>query len=353
MSPVTQYIFDGTKWQNEVRTERSTVSRTGTTRSGLVPGAYKPGPGTAGLLEGVALTPIDTTMTYSQFGTASAPIVVANKQFNNRVSVNGKYIQFKNCWFRGSPTDNKDLVTSTNANIANVLFEDCLFRAQKPQWATAAVRGGHHTTFSRCEFRGCIDGIAHTNSQGYTGDQSLNVYGCWFHDMAYFSPDPGAAGGVYDNASHVDLLQIRGGQNFHFKGNNFDAMLDPAIGQANMPSQDRPEMDANGQPTGKTLHITGNKYYPNMAATSVLMASPKLGELKNVVLENNWINGGSYSLNFGPNTTGTVTIRNNKWGRDMRGGRTATTIAQYEMPLNPTGNTFLDDGSPANMVKRG
>jgi hypothetical protein len=330
VSPVTQYIYDGNKWQNEVRTERKSESTAAVSpRSSLVLGSYKPGAGTAGLLAGVPLEQVNTTMTY------------------------GKYIQFKNCWFRGSPTENKDLVTSTNANISNILFEDCLFRAQKPQWATAAVRGGHHTTFSRCEFRGCVDGISQANSQGYTGDQAIKVYGCWFHNMAYFSPDPGAAGGVYDNASHVDLIQIRGGMNFHFKGNNFDAMLDPAIGQASTPSQDKPELDANGQPTGKTLHISGNKYYPHLAATSVLMCSPMLGELKNVVMENNWINGGSYSINMGGFVSGTVTIKNNKWGRDMRLGRTATIIAQRGMPLTISGNTFSDDGTAANMCKWG
>jgi hypothetical protein len=356
MSRVSQYIFTGSGWQDEngpsVTVAAST--RSAVSRDGLVLGQYKPNTETAGLVAGVTLAPVNTKMTYGQYGTASARIVVENKQFNDRVSVNGKYLTFKNCWFRGSASENIDCVTSTNANCEGIVFQDCLFYPQHPQWAVAAVRGGHHTTFSRCEVRGTIDGIAHTNSAGYSGPQALYVYGCWFHDMAYFSPDPGAAGGKYDNASHVDLIQLRGGGDFHFKGNNFDGRLDPNIGQSNTPSVDKPEYDSAGNPTGKILHITGNKYYPDMATTSVLMCSPPLAQINGLLMEHNWINGGAFSINMGSHTNATaITVRDNYWGRDMRLGTTATTIAQLPLPMSITSNTFGDDGSPANMRARG
>ena len=369
MSPVTQYIFDGTKWQNEVRTGRRTVGprATATSRSSLVLGAYKPGRGTAGLLEGVALTQVNTTMTYSQVGTVSAPFVVSNKQFNDRVTVKGKYIRFENCWFRGSPTTNGECVKAYDSTVGQTTYQDCLFEAQKPQWGTVGFKGGYQVTLSRCEFTGVIDGIAYINPHNnYAEDQGFKVYGCWFHDLALFSPDPGAWGGIYDNSGHVDLIQLRGGANMHFKGNNLDGHLNPSIAQASVVSEDRAEIGADGQPTGKIIHVRGNPHYPRaspqlpptrvqLATMSCFMFSPKLGPMKDVIIENNWIDGGTYSLvlaNYTTDVTNLV-VRNNVWGRDMYAGRTATILAKLETPITLTGNTFADDGSSANLRKRG
>jgi len=357
MSGVSQFVFDGKTWLDErpsVQAVGSGVS-VASSRSNLVIGSYKPGFGTAGLLTSASqLTQVSGPQTFNQVGTASSPYVVQNKQFNDRVSVNGKHIVFRNCYFRGSATENRDCITSTNAGCLGIRFEDCLIKPQHPQWAVAAVRGGHHTTFLRCEVRGAIDGIAHTNSGGHSGDQAMRIYGCWFHDMAYFSPDPGAAGGKYDNASHVDLVQLRGGGGFHFKGNNFDGFLDPNIGQADVPSVDRPEYDSDGNPTGRTLHITGNKYWPNLATTSVVMLSPALNQITGFKFEHNWVNGGSYSINFGDHTNGSnIAITNNRWGRGMRCGPTATVIAKSNLPITLDGNTFWDNNADADIRKAG
>lgn len=371
MSPVTQYVFDGTKWQNEVHTSRSRPGKATTegvgARDHLVLGEYKPGPTTAGLIKGYPLTQVNTPMTYSQVGTATKPYVIENKQFNDRVTVKGKYLAFKNCWFRGSPTDNIELVKAYDSTVGQTLYVDCLFQAQAPQWATAGFKGGYQVTLSRCEFRGVIDGVAYVNPHNnYTEDQGFKIYGCWFHDLALFSPDPGAWGGIYDNAGHVDLVQLRGGSNFHFKGNNFDGHLDPAVAQASTPSVDHAELDSNGRPTGKTIHVRGNPHYPKstpqsppsstqLATMSVFMLSPKLGPLKDVTIEKNWIDGGIYSFNFANYTTdGTnIVIRDNVWGRSMYAGPTCTILAKQELKLTLTGNTFASDGSSANIRKRG
>ena len=373
MSPVTQFVFDGQKWQNEVRTERVSAATRSTTRtstvdrSTLVLGSYKPDATTAGLLPGVSLVDVNSAMTYTAGGTATSWMVVENKKFNDRVTIKAKYITFKNCWFRGSPTQNVEVVKAYDPTVGALKFVDCLIKAQAPQWATAGFKGGYQVTLERCEITGVIDGVAYVNPHNnYTEDQGFKMYGCWLHDLALFSPDPGAWGGIYDNAGHVDLIQLRGGANMHFKGNNFDGFVDPALGAASVHSVDRPEIGTNGQPTGKIIHERGNPHYPiaspqlpptkkQLATMSVFMFSPKLGPLKNVMIEQNWINGGNYSMNFAGYTTevSNIVIRNNTWGRDMYGGRIATILAKLETPLTISGNKFADDGADANMRKRG
>jgi hypothetical protein len=86
-------------------------------RRALVVGVDDPATaGNSGLVGGVTLTQVDTQMTYSGAGTAASPIIVANKQFNRKISINGKFYRFINCWFRGEPATATSLITSTNAN---------------------------------------------------------------------------------------------------------------------------------------------------------------------------------------------------------------------------------------------
>ncbi len=183
---------------------------------------------------------------------------------------------------------------------------------------------------------------------------NLTVHGCYFHDLAYFSPEPTRA--PSDNASHSDCIQIRGGSNVYIRYNTFAARLDPTIGAASKPSVDG--KDSSGNP----IHISGNKYYPDMNATSALMVSPYLAPFHEIYVERNWIDGGSVSINFADvgGTVGADTglyVRDNKWGRSMRSGETVTVIAKDALAnsgeLHISGNTFEDTGAPANFRMRG
>lgn len=369
--PLSQLSWDGVKWQGygvpDVEVDLSLP-----TRDSLEYGTYKPEDNTtAGLLPGVVLTngPA-STVTYSQVGTTESPYVVENIRFRDQVFIsNAAYITFKNCWFQGAPNPtgtNMECVRAVNANNRNIVFQDCLFKAQNPNYATSGIKGGHHTTFLRCEFTEVVDGIAFVNNGGHTAntDQSMYVIGCWFHDLAYISPDLDAAGGIQDNAGHVDCIQLRGGYNHYIMGNNFDGFISPTVGQGYTQTDDEYEWSTRGDNTTSPVtyagnnrwgvsgvqlvrHNTGNKYYyyhdltspdpiteyamfikhapagqpqtqaawsaahpnrtlaypyPQWAAnTSIIMLSPWLGDIS-LLMEHNWINGGAYSVNCGDGT---------------------------------------------------
>ena len=446
--PLSQLMWDGAKWRGYGVPDIDPNAPGGgnpTSRDSLVYGTYKPQDDTTvGLLPGVPLTDGPTTgVTYSQVATQANPVIVENMKFRNQVFINGaQNLIFKNCWFQGAPNPgtatNMECVRGVNANNRGIVFQDCLFKPQNPNYSTSGTKGAHHTTFLRCEFTEVIDGIGFVNNGGHsaTNDQSMYVVGCWFHDLAYMSPDPDAAGGYTDNAGHVDCIQLRGGYNHYIMGNNFDSFISSTVGVGYTMSDDEYEWSTRGDNTTAAVintgsnrwgnsnvqavrHNTGNKYYyyqdlsdPDpiteyatfvkyapagqpqtqtawnaahpgrtlaypfpqwAAATSVVMMSPALGDIS-VLFEKNWVDGGAYSINCGDYSNGSITpykanalgskdlngtsvpgitIRNNSWGRGMRGGSTATVIAHQSLTMSITGNTFWDNGAAANMRGNG
>jgi len=331
-------------------------------RDQLVLGQYKPSAATTGVIPGTTLTDVTTATAYTQSGTADSPIIIENKRFLNKVNINGcSYLTFRNCEFHSvANSTTTAAITSTNFYNSNLRFEDCLITQQSPlSEGAVGVQGGHNSTFLRCEFKDVGDGIALVHSQGtwanaHDGPMNLTVLGCYFHDLAYFSPEPTRA--PDDNASHCDCIQIRGGSNIVVRYSTFVAHLDPNIGAASQPSADG--FDSSGNP----IHISGNKYYPDMNATSMMMVSPYLAPFHDIYVEYNWIDGGSYSINLAgvgatPGQDTNFNIRNNKWGRSMRAGQTATVIGLDSFAasgeLHISGNTYEDNGAPADFRARG
>lgn len=278
--------------------------------------------------------------TYSGTGTAAAPIIVQDKWFTGRVTVTGQWYEFRNCWFSGEPIAVGALVLCSSATSANNKFVDCTFWPQNPQWDTPAIKG-YQLTLERCYIRGCTDGIAHVGrGTNYTGtDQNVNSYGSLYELMCYVSPDQGASGGLPDNASHLDVCaQLRGGNNFVFKGNLVQAYLDPTIGQGGQ----LPVYLSSG------THVTGNTNAtatdPSYQAMSAFMLSPVLGQFDGLRIEQNWMNGGAVLVNFAGHTTagtalGGIQVLGNRVGLDHRVGPNFWWLAKTVLPISISGNT--------------
>ena len=369
-------------------------------RSQLQLGVDKPGPGNCGLEDPTILVAVNVATTYSSTnsGTVTNPTIIRDKMFTKKVSLsNVQHILFINCWFKGEAATSVELITATNAGNLGIRFESCLFKPQNPMYRTSAV-SGHHVSFKWCEFSYLIDGVAHRNSGGYSGDQGITIMQSWFHDYWYASPDPDAAGGWPDNASHVDIvLQFRGGSNVYIGGNTINGTMttDTTIGTQVM-SFDNPaastrlgsdagRMSVDQWDAGSTTwrHIQGNKYYdykrtarnsdgsgnviiqpptllysdPNvyLQATSIVMFSPGLGPISNFVAESNWIEtGGACVFNFNssiyPDTYSVsgVVIKNNKLGTPegwfIRNPQTFLVLCKSTMPITITGNVRVDTG---------
>jgi hypothetical protein len=337
---------------------RAVAPPSGSTRNDLVIGTYKPNASNTGLdVAGghtyAGLTQqfgTNGTMTYSAIN--ASRVTISDVRFRCRVNITGTNYTFSNCVFEGDALRGLSLVQCNAGTVRNIIFRDCSF-SPITVWSNTSALSGHNFQLLRCEIEHVIDGIALINANGYgpTVDNNVQVYQCYGHDFAMVSPDPGAAGGFSDNSGHVDFFQMRGGSNVHLRGNNVQMYVTTSRGIGD--HFNAPLNLSNG------YHVTGNKYpndpVPN-AGVSVLMYSPLLGDTTDLVFEDNWIDGGSYMLNFNPSMTSStfIVIRNNKLGPiGQRTGTGKFIICPTSQPLTVVGNTMEADGTPYNVVKAG
>jgi hypothetical protein len=339
---------------------RAVAPPSGSSRTDLVIGTYKPDASNTGLDTAAGHTyagltqvfGVNGTQTYSATNTEANRVTINDVRFRCRVNITGSAYTFKNCVFEGDPLHGLSLVQCNAAAVRNIIFQDCSF-SPITVWSNTSGISGHNFKLLRCEIEHVIDGIALINANGYapTVDNNVQIYQCYGHDFAMVSPDPGAAGGFGDNSGHVDFFQIRGGSNVHLRGNNIQMYVTTNRGigdHFNAPLE-----------LSNNYHVTGNKYpndpVPN-AGVSIVMYSPLLGDTTNLIVEDNWIDGGSYMLNFNPSMSSStgIVVRNNKLGPiGQRTGWGKFIICPTSQPLTVVGNVREDDGTPYNVVKAG
>lgn len=250
--------------------------------------------------------------TYGGTADPANPLIVSNKWFTGRITVSSGYVDFKNCQGVGDPTGRQPVVQTTGAAVKRARFYDCDLWHQNPGSDAPAIKGWK-TELYRCYVRGCTDGYSvigigkdGTNTAGtganagenYTGvDMGVVIHQSLFELQIYQSPDSSAAGGLTDNASHLDVgVQLRGGRTFDIRGNRFMGYYDPTIGEGGKPNVT----------TNAGTHVTGDKYAtagPTLDSTSDLMCAPTHGKISGFVLGDNWLAGARAVLNVGAHAT--------------------------------------------------
>lgn len=283
-------------------------------------------------------------LTYS-----TASQTVANTMFYRRISCAAPDLVYINCFFWGSPTENIQSVTSTNASASNVTFIDCTFTSMAPQNNTAGYKGGAlKVTFIRCHVYGVIDGLAPSAPFA-----DMRVIQSGIHDLAYFSPDPGAVGGIKDNAGHVDGIQMVGGS-IRIQGSGIRGYTDQTKYEANEPSVEFGPDDASGLPP---WHMFGNKYYPDTRSTSSMMWSPTNAPLTYVEVSDSYLDGGAVApINGGgqgagsgvPTASTDIQILRNKVGNDHRQNSSfyiMSAVTALQPYITVSGNVRSDTGA--------
>jgi hypothetical protein len=372
---------DGTRWQSngvpDILTVQPTVKRAaiarvrmraiappaGSTRDDLVIGTYKPDLTNTGIdLSVVSYAGLpqefgtNGVKTYSALNTESNRVTIPPTRFRCNITITGSAYTFKNCVFEGDPIRGGQLITCNSANVRAIEFIDCDF-SPSTVWSNTSGIFGKQFMIKRCNIEHLIDCFAiinqNANAANYlpSVDMGVQIYQSYVHDLAMCSPDPGAAGGFIDNSGHVDVLQIRGGSNYHMRGNNIQLFVttDRGVGD---------HFNATFE-LANNYHVTGNKYpndpVPN-AGVAIWMYSPYLGDTNNFVMEDNYIDGGSYMININnANTTSSgIIIRNNKLGPiGQRTGWGKFIIAKNTLPMTVVGNTKEADGTPYNVRTSG
>lgn len=297
MSPVSQFVFDGTKWQNEVvGTKRKAVTAVTTVpyppTYGAI-GSYRPAAATTGVPDGTTLT------RYPATGTADYVVTTPGKvldrlDIHGRVVVQAADVTIQRCVVRGNKaTTNTSCIVATAGSCARLLIQDCNLTPEFPSLWLNGVNG-HDFTIRRSEIRDVVDffGLYNTSAPGTTLRVTIDQN--WGHKMAYFSPDPNHSyidsfgNQTKDNQTHNDGVQFQGGLSATVRGNSFESYY--GIAGSAQPS--------NLGPTPTTAGINKSPR-ATMPSLSCFMFNNNVGKTGGHILEDNWLMGAYVPVNCG------------------------------------------------------
>jgi len=253
----------------------------------------------------------------------TAGTVLENRDISGRFIVRAANVTLRNCLIRGdSNATEGDCVDATHSAVANLLLDRCTIRRDTPnERATGVI--GHGYTLRRCHVYHCVDGTGVFDTANPDGDMAMLAEGCLFEATSYFNPCSYQS----DNQTHNDVGgQIQGGSNITYRGCDIQAFLDPNIG------------------TGVDIR----PFAPSLAHMAAILISPNVGAVANVTIDQNWLDGGSATINISEKGMGPIqglSITNNRFGRGSRGYYIYLPQSTLDIS-NVTGNVHEDDGSP-------
>jgi hypothetical protein len=318
MSPVTQYVFDGTKWQNEVATSRSSLASTTADAYPFVLGETKPSNTTTGF-DASRLTGI---LTGDQI-IKTAGTTISNKRIEGYVLINAANVTLDNCEIVGR---NVGYVSSTaliQCNSTGTLINRCEIRPQYPRFFLNGIGGTGFRAY-RCHICNAVDGIA------MKGDNCV-AEGCYIHDLAFFDGMNTANGngsehptdGRFPGWTHNDGVQIYGYSGNRVEGCNIQGYFSSTGGTYDTAMYDG---CAGGNNNGRL--------YPSKNYAHGIFVAPTNAVLHNTILKKNWIEGGevciqSSNQNRGHDTGNSVTIDGNRFGCDQKPGYTGNAATNH------------------------
>jgi len=304
-------------------------------RDGLVAGVDKPTAQTTGVLAGVTLTPV-----YPPAGSDTivlSPGTYENREYWGQVRVSGgqgSTATFRNCAFHG-PSPDASIYDSLSGMVTNhhpsgnppadppyLSFYDSVFSAlpwleghpNRPSTPsnperlsqTAGLHGGNFN-LQRCEITGVQDGINLTTGGGTKFTIELSrIHGMLFRNN-WFGPS--------DGRSHSDAIQFNRAKNVVIRGN--------IIGG---------ERDMVGYRTWPGGYNSGDDAWNSGIMLKQESDNSDFYRIEFVLIEKNWIYGGTAGINFPynpthPNLFASTVIRDNVFGLRGTGWRGSATGA--------------------------
>lgn len=226
--------------------------------------------------------------------------VISNLDISGGITVAANGVVIRNCRIRAVQDSATSYTITRTGAPTGLLIEDCTIDgngrnggdvAPYPSgWAqSAALQPGIGYTMRRCNIFGHTDGL---KPQDNPAGQPILIENCWIHDLvSYYS----AAGVV----THNDILQVAGAgvQGLTVKGCTLDGYR-------------ATDSNLNTRYASSSLIQWGS--FPSSA-----------GVVTDVLLEGNWIDGGTYAsrVDFGTAATvKNVIYRHNRYGLRHRFG---------------------------------
>lgn len=197
------YGVDG-KW-------RSNLADAYSLRDNLVYGTYRPDANTTGIVGSVdALTVHSGNLT-----TTTAGQVIENLRITGKLTIKHANVTVRNCLLEGltagATSPSYSSITAYDALSPGTNVYDCTIRGEVDSVYSANGMQGRDINLYRCDISGLVDGVGAQRS-------NVGVYGCWIHDLRWFSWSP-----YHSDGTHNDGIQLHGGgSNFTFRGNSIE-----------------------------------------------------------------------------------------------------------------------------------
>jgi len=334
MSPVTQYVFDGHKWQNELTTARTSVAgmRTtmATTAAPFVLGVTKPDSTNTGFDPSL----IDGTLVGDQ-NIRTAGTVIRNKRIEGYVLVNAANVTLENCQIVGRNIGYVGYNGLVSCNSTGTFINRCTINPDYPRYFLNGVNGAGYRAY-RCDISETCDGLA------MKGDNCV-AEGCFVHDLSFFDGLNTSNGNGSEHATdtrfpgwtHNDGVQIYGYSGNRVEGCNIQGYFSTSCGTYRTAMVD-----------GCSGGNNNGRVFPNRNYAHGVFVSPSSAVISNATIRNNWIDGGEVCIQSSTQGRGfdsgnSVVIDGNRLGCDQKPGYTGNpTNACLLMSLISTLGTF-------------
>ena len=230
------------------------------------------------------------TLTITAGGTAANPVVYENLDVTGRIDIRADYVILRNIRVTSPAQTYSIFVEGGSDDPSLVLIEDV-----EMSGGIGCGIGGSGFTLRRSDIHG-------TGADGINPYSDAVIEANWIHGIAVPGLHPGP---------HADGIQMTQGSNVVIRGNFIDVPINAGMASAN----------------------------------SCVFLKSDMGPISNVTIENNWLNGGNYTIYSrtanGNGAPTNVRVINNRFGRDYR-----YAIYSFDGPVSTSGNVWDDDDSP-------
>jgi Right handed beta helix region len=248
----------------------------------------QPGPDNTGVPAGTALKEMDGNLTITTAGATYSGLDI-----HGFVSVQAPNVTIKDSIIRGgvAPSD-IGLVTVTDSSATNFLIEDSELVPMDPSVQIDGIKGWNYTAL-RVDIHGTTDGAKMYGPNATIEDS-------YIHGLVTYAHDPDQGG----KQSHNDGVQILSGTNLKIIGNTIEG-----------------------------------------GSNTALMITQDHGATSDVVFDNNWVSGGTCSVNMTPKPLGSlngITLDNNIFTDNSTKG--CPILDSSDTNLSASGNVFAGGG---------
>lgn len=265
------------------------VTAVDNSRDSLVVGSYKPSTATTGA----------TSTSLKPYNTSGADLVITKDgtvldglEIWGDIKVRAANVTIKNSRLHGGtsvPKSNTGIVDANDYRVKNLVVQDSTLVPQSPSYYRDGIVG-HDYTALRNHISGTNDGLGIFNRPGGPVAANVTAKGNYIHGLTYWSNDP-----AHSDGTHNDGIQVQGGENINIAGNTIVGNL--VVGK------------------GSAAPVRG------MYTTTAMLIQQNTAKLKNVVVENNHIDGGLTGVTVDhtakKQSSIEITLRNNYMGHNQ------------------------------------